>query len=398
MTDTNQTLPSPAGTANSQSDASAIDTLDRLAGLIPGEPRHVMRHNREKIARHTELSDQALFDPRITDITLGERTFAAWYAARLVGIAEVEQDYWQRLQKIENDDGVHARQAAQAVSSASSSQPSSVIMSPRFAQVAEHTLLLSEQPVLARSTHLATLREKGFTTHAIVVLSQLLAYVSYQARVVAMLKAMGGVDNGDVRPVMPPREIIDAQHFTFDTLGWAGWLDIVPLDQASEEQVKVLEESHAKAKTSDYYLLLVHAPEILRQRSLVFNAIMYGAGGISRAERELGATVVSRINGCVYCASVHAQRFGQLAKRIDSIEQVYADPETAGTTAREKAIIQFAIALTRAPAAIDHKAIESLEAVNLTAEEILDLTHSIAIFAWANRLMLTLGEPVFPAA
>ena len=29
--------------------------------------------------------------------------------------------------------------------------------------------------------------------------------------------------------------------------------------------------------------------------------------------------------------------------------------------------------------------------------EMLDLVHAVAIFAWANRLMLNLGEPVFPA-
>jgi len=39
-----------------------------------------------------------------------------------------------------------------------------------------------------------------------------------------------------------------------------------------------------------------------------------------------------------------------------------------------------------------------LEAVGLSEAEILDLVHSVAIFAWANRLMLNLGEPVFPAA
>jgi alkylhydroperoxidase family enzyme len=34
----------------------------------------------------------------------------------------------------------------------------------------------------------------------------------------------------------------------------------------------------------------------------------------------------------------------------------------------------------------------------LNEGEVLDLLHSDAIFAWANRLMLNLGEPVFPAA
>lgn len=196
---------------------------------------------------------------------------------------------------------------------------------------------------------------------------------------------------------MSEPQLIESHGFTNATLGWKAWLDVVDVHQASPEQVAVLEESHPKAKVSDYYLFLVHQPEILRQRSTAFNAIMYAPGGLSRAERELGATVVSRINGCVYCGSVHAQRFEQLAKRNDVIAQVFEDPRTAGTSAREKAIAQFSIALTERPGAITADDIRALKAVGLNDAEILDLLHSDAIFAWANRLMLNLGEPVFPA-
>ncbi|KVE13601.1 peroxidase-related enzyme [Burkholderia vietnamiensis] len=191
---------------------------------------------------------------------------------------------------------------------------------------------------------------------------------------------------------------VTSHGFTSDTLGWRAWLDTVPLERATAGQLDVLEASHPHAKTSDYYLLLVHQPEILRQRSAVFNAIMYGPGGLSRAERELASTVVSRVNGCVYCASVHAQRFTQLAKRSDSIEQVFEDPSTAGANARERAIVRYAIALTERPDTVDDSDIAALEAAGLAHDEILDLSHAIAIFAWANRLMLTLGEPVFPQA
>jgi uncharacterized peroxidase-related enzyme len=191
-------------------------------------------------------------------------------------------------------------------------------------------------------------------------------------------------------------EIIKINGFTNETLGWDAWLDVVRVEHATPEQIAVLEESHPKAKVSDYYLFLVHQPEILRQRSTAFNAIMYAPGGMPRAERELASSVVSRINGCVYCASVHAQRFEQLAKRTDVIKQVFTDPHTAGTDAREKAIVNFSIALTKQPDEISAKHIQILKDVGLGDTEILDLIHSIAIFAWANRLMLNLGEPVFP--
>ncbi len=191
-------------------------------------------------------------------------------------------------------------------------------------------------------------------------------------------------------------EVIRIKGFTNETLDWKAWLDVVKLDDATPEQIAILEESHPKAKESDYYLFLAHQPEILRQRSTAFNAIMYAPGGMPRAERELSTAVVSRINGCVYCASVHAQRFEQLAKRNDTIKQVFEDPRTAGTTDREKAIVQFSIELTERPDGVSADSVQRLKDEGLTEAEILDLIHSVAIFAWANRLMLNLGEPVFP--
>lgn len=193
-------------------------------------------------------------------------------------------------------------------------------------------------------------------------------------------------------------EIIKAHGFTNEVLDWKAWLDVVELDQATPEQMAVLDDSHPKARVQDYYRFLVHQPEILRQRSTAFNAIMYAPGGMPRAERELATTVVSRLNGCVYCASVHAQRFEQLAKRNDVIKEVFEDPRTAGTTEREKAIAKFSIALTEDPAGVSAQSLAALREAGISDAEILDLIHSVAIFAWANRLMLNLGEPVFSVA
>jgi alkylhydroperoxidase family enzyme len=53
-------------------------------------------------------------------------------------------------------------------------------------------------------------------------------------------------------------------------------------------------------------MLSLHDAPALRKCSALFNAIMYGQGGLPRAARELGATVESILNGCVYCTSVHS--------------------------------------------------------------------------------------------
>lgn len=182
--------------------------------------------------------------------------------------------------------------------------------------------------------------------------------------------------------------------FTNETLGWKSWLDVVDVAHATPEQLAVLKMSHPQAKTSDYYLTLVHQPAILQQRSEAYNAIMYAPGGLARADRELGALTVSRINGCVYCASVHSQRFTQLAKQTETVAQVFDDPHSAGTTPRERAVTRFAARVTEAPDGLGPADIQASHDAGLSSAEVLDLLHATAIFAWANRLMMNLGEPV----
>jgi uncharacterized peroxidase-related enzyme len=190
------------------------------------------------------------------------------------------------------------------------------------------------------------------------------------------------------------KTVIENNGFTNDTLGWKAWVDVVDCATATPEQIEVLEMSHPQAKSSDYYLALVHQPEILRQRSEAYNAIMYAPGGLPRSDRELGALTVSRINGCVYCCSVHAQRYEQMAKRNDTVAQVFDNPRTAGTSDRERAVVAFSIKLTETPDQINASDMAALRDAGLTPLEILDLLNATSIFAWANRLMMNLGEPV----
>lgn len=182
--------------------------------------------------------------------------------------------------------------------------------------------------------------------------------------------------------------------FTLDELEWSSWLDTVDLDSASPRQLEVLDASNSRARTSPYYLLLVHNPDVLYQRSLLFNAVMYGRDGLPRAERELSTVAVSRINGCPYCASVHARLFVQLAKQPEVVERIYAEGVDADLPPRLRALVDFAAKLTRTPTGLTQSDLVPLREIGLSDLEILDLIHAVAMFAWANRLMQTLGEPV----
>ena len=185
--------------------------------------------------------------------------------------------------------------------------------------------------------------------------------------------------------------------FTHGELAWKPWVMPLDISAATPEQLSSLKITPSNRAVGAYSLVLAHDPEALNERSPLYNGIMFGAKGLSRAERELGAVTASRINGCAYCASVHALRFNQLAKQPEVMELIQRDGVEAKLEPRLRAIVDYAAKLTRDPAALTPSDAAPLRAQGLSELEILDLTHAVAMFAWANRLMQTLGEAADPA-
>ena len=64
-------------------------------------------------------------------------------------------------------------------------------LTDREVALLRHTDLLTERPTEADAADIATLRAAGLSTLEIVTLSQLIAFVAYQVRVLATLRAFG---------------------------------------------------------------------------------------------------------------------------------------------------------------------------------------------------------------
>jgi uncharacterized peroxidase-related enzyme len=182
--------------------------------------------------------------------------------------------------------------------------------------------------------------------------------------------------------------------FTTTIPHWQPRVKPIKLDEATPEQLDALKVTPSNTKVSDYVLVLANDVETLKVRTPLFNAIMYNRGGMSRAEREIGATAASVVNRCVYCAAVHASRYNQLAKDEEVMKRIFADGEDADLDPRQSAILRFATRLSKAPSEASENDMQALREAGLNDEEILDLILSASLFGWANRLMHTLGDPV----
>ena len=180
-----------------------------------------------------------------------------------------------------------------------------------------------------------------------------------------------------------------AERFTLDIVTWHPWIETVDQVGATPEQAAALAKH---TSNREYFATLAHDAPALRERTALMNAIMYGHGGASRADRELATVATSRTNGCVYCASVHARLHAQLTKDPTLIQRLLDGGTRAEQPAHERAIIDYAVKLARDPAGMTVADLAPLRAAGFTDAEILDINNAAAVFAWANRLMQTLGE------
>jgi uncharacterized peroxidase-related enzyme len=184
------------------------------------------------------------------------------------------------------------------------------------------------------------------------------------------------------------------QAFTTAIPFWRPYVTPIELEDATPEQREALQVTPSHTKVSEYVLVLAHDPESLQHRTPLFNGVMYNHGGLTRAERELGAVGASIVTRCIYCAAVHSSRYNQLTKDESVMEHVFADGEDAELDDRQSAILKFAVKLSKSPLEAAREDVEALRQVGLSEAEILDLILSTALFGWANRLMHTLGEPL----
>ena len=183
--------------------------------------------------------------------------------------------------------------------------------------------------------------------------------------------------------------------FTRAVLEWEPWLDPVPQAELTERQQAGLVDP-ARAK-SPYFRLLARDPDILGARTRTDKDIFYNvAEGLPRAERELAAAAASRLNGCIYCASVHARFAATYSKRDADVDRLLAEGVGTDLGERWNAVVAAAVAISETPSRFGTAEVERLRAAGLTDLEITDVIHAASFFNWANRLMLSLGEPAFP--
>ena len=342
------------------------DLIEALLGIAADTPLGRLRAERAAIRGNIEGAYRALVLPaEPLGVSLPERAALAAQSARLEG-----------------DPALAAHYAGLAEG-------------PVGAGLLAYGRRVTEAPREATQADIAALAAAGRSPQDIVAITQLVSFVPFQVRLLAGLRAWLGQDAPRPGDQVPPRA---AAGFTMDEVGWTPRVPPVEEAHATPAQQAALDACPPGVRNSVYFRTLALDPHSLQERGALFNSVMYAPRGLPRAERELATAVVSLVNGCVYCCSVHARRYAELARESRLIEALMRDGFAHIDDPRARAVTVFSARLTGTPGAIAPADIRSLRAAGLPDLEILDLVHAIAMFANANRLMLALGDAVLDGA
>ncbi len=181
--------------------------------------------------------------------------------------------------------------------------------------------------------------------------------------------------------------------FTLDFLEWTPWLERAVETDISPEQRERVDSAIGDAPNSAYIAVLANDFEAWQARALVHRHVYASENPEPTAWRELGATTASRINGCVFCASVHARMYAHAAKNRDLAGRFLDDGIDADLPPIERVVVDLSVKVTTDPESLTAEDLEPLRELGFDDLGILDVINYAAFFANANRLMLTLGEP-----
>jgi uncharacterized peroxidase-related enzyme len=176
------------------------------------------------------------------------------------------------------------------------------------------------------------------------------------------------------------------------------FINVVPPQQASGRLEKIYQRVRSPDGQVDN-VLQVHSlrPHTLEGHMAIYKAVLHHSRNILPDwYLEAVGVIVSRLNGCGYCASHHAAGLQRLLKADSRDVEAYLsalENEVPGEpfTAREQLGLAYARKLTHVPGQVEAADIDALREVGFDDGEILELNQVAAYFAYANRTVSGLG-------
>ena len=157
-------------------------------------------------------------------------------------------------------------------------------------------------------------------------------------------------------------------------------------DLAPEVRARILAVQEKAGFVPNVFLALAHRPDEFRAFFAYHDALMEKEGGLSKAEREMIVVATSGANQCQYCVVAHGAILRVRAKNPLIADQVAVNYRKADLSARERAMLEFAMKVALAAHEVSEADYQALDKAGFSRDEAWDIGAIAAFFALSNRL------------
>lgn len=161
-----------------------VDLIDALVGLEVGSNTYAARHFRNEVLTGTQESYDAIFNEDLS-LALSTRWLVALYASQLSSAKELTEHYLEQANREKIDEV-----SLQAVLN----DDLSLLTDTALKAILTFTRTLTLNPIEGDKNALLALTNAGISTPDSIALAQLIAFLSYQIRLVSGLKAMKSLE------------------------------------------------------------------------------------------------------------------------------------------------------------------------------------------------------------
>ncbi len=157
-------------------------------------------------------------------------------------------------------------------------------------------------------------------------------------------------------------------------------------DLPEDIRARILKVQEKAGFVPNVFLALAHRPEEFRAFFAYHDALMEKEGGLSKAEREMIVVATSSANQCQYCVVAHGAILRVRAKNPWIADQVAVNYRKADITARQRAMLDFALRVAQESHRIGDEDFAVLRSHGFSDEDIWDIGAIAAFFALSNRM------------
>ena len=157
-------------------------------------------------------------------------------------------------------------------------------------------------------------------------------------------------------------------------------------DVPDDIRARILEVQEKAGFVPNVFLAYAHRPDEFRAFFAYHDALLLRESGLTKGDKEMIIVATSGVNQCLYCVVAHGALLRIYEKNPLVADQVAVNPLKADITPRQRAMLDFALKVTRESHRIDDADFAALRGHGFSDDDIWDIGAIAALFGLSNRM------------